>query len=326
MNAAPAISVIIPAFNSAAFVADTLRSVQAQTFRDFEVVVVDDGSTDATAEIVREFCRDDSRFQLIQQPNAGLPGARNTGIRHARGEWVAFVDSDDLWLPEKLEKQLAAGRRDPKTNFTFTNFLIWDGTRDLGVGYPENEPLPEGDVVAQLIFRFLFLPSTVMLRRQTAGDGGLFDATMKIGEDWDFWLRLAARDMVVAGVREPLVRYRQWPGSLTAKGKLKSLDANVRVLKKNLPAIIAKYPSLRPQCEQSVAAATTVLEITSACVSAEESALLAAVWSAWERERRAKWLRWYLLLRWPRWLGGGPARKSVREKIRRRWPLPSESP
>ena len=101
------VSVIIPAFNAAANIRQTLNSVLAQTYQEIEVIVVDDGSSDATSAIVEEFVARDPRFQLVRQSNAGVGAARNTAIRKARGKYIAPLDADDFWFPEKLEKQVA---------------------------------------------------------------------------------------------------------------------------------------------------------------------------------------------------------------------------
>src|ERR1700722_20075762 len=137
----PLISVIIPAFNSASTLAESLQSVQAQTFKNFEAIIVDDGSTDETPDIARGFCAADSRFTLIRQPNGGVSAARNNGLGRARGEWVAFQDADDVWFAEKLERQLELTRQHPDANFIFTNMYFWDGARDLYPTYDARKRL-----------------------------------------------------------------------------------------------------------------------------------------------------------------------------------------
>ena len=103
----PLVSIIIPAFNAEGTIRQTLESVSAQTYRAIEVVIIDDGSSDRTTAIVEEFTANDPRFQLIRQSNAGVGVARNTGISHARGKYIAPLDADDLWMPEKVEQQVA---------------------------------------------------------------------------------------------------------------------------------------------------------------------------------------------------------------------------
>src|SRR6516165_4853362 len=110
----PLVSVIIPAFDAAANIRQTLNSVLAETYQDFEVIVVDDGSSDATGAIVEEYVAGDTRFHLIRQSNAGVGAARNTAIRKARGKYIAPLDADDYWFPEKLEKQVACAEQSGK--------------------------------------------------------------------------------------------------------------------------------------------------------------------------------------------------------------------
>ncbi len=119
----PLVSIIVPIFNGANVVSETLESIRAQTFKDFEVIVVDDGSTDDGPAIVR-FREADSRFKLVSQANAGLPIAHNNAILQARGEWIALLDHDDVWFPQKLERQLALSREDPRANFCSRIFIF----------------------------------------------------------------------------------------------------------------------------------------------------------------------------------------------------------
>ncbi|HUB87670.1 MAG TPA: glycosyltransferase family A protein, partial [Verrucomicrobiae bacterium] len=230
----PPVSVVMPAFNAAGVVGEALESIQRQTFRNFEAIIVDDGSTDSTTEVVRRFCETDSRFTLVARPHSGISSSRNHGISNARGEWIAFLDADDLWFPQKLERQMALSREDPRANFLFTNFFLWDGQHDLRLWYPDGRPLPEGDTVRQLIFDFTYLPSTALVRLRTLLGAGRFDLEMRMAEDWDMWLRIAERGIWARGVREPLVRYRRWPGSATVANRLKSAHYHIRVFRKRL--------------------------------------------------------------------------------------------
>ena len=128
----PLVSVIVPAYNVEPFLAETLASVQWQTYREFEVIIVDDGSTDRTSEIVQQFVEKDARFILLRQPNANMAAARNAALKQARGEWVAFLDADDAWLSEKLAAQLDLLEQAPRANLLFTDYFSWDGQNDFG--------------------------------------------------------------------------------------------------------------------------------------------------------------------------------------------------
>jgi teichuronic acid biosynthesis glycosyltransferase TuaG len=319
MNTKPLISVIIPAFNAAAFIAETLQSVQAQTFTDFEVIIVDDGSTDETAAIARRFCGVDSRFFLIQQANLGVSAARNAGILQARGEWLAFLDADDVWLPEKLGRQMALFRADPGANFLFTNHFFWDGQRDLSVCYRENRPLPEGDTARRLVDCNVYGVCSIVVQRALFDRAGIFDSALDSCEDWDMWLRLSEHGIRARGIREPLVRYRRWPGSLSHQ-KMKMAQCDVLVLGKNLAA--TRRAELRPAYRCSLNFARAKLELARArrLLDATPDEVPAAIWRAWRfYPRRLKWLLWFVLAAWPKFFGGRTTVALVHRILIRKW-------
>ena len=319
MSETPLVSIVVPIFNGANVVSETLESIRDQTFKNFEVIVVDDGSTDDGPAIVQRFCEADSRFKLISQANTGLPIAHNNAILQSCGEWIALLDHDDVWFPQKLECQLALSREDPRANFLFTNFYFWDGRRDLRLMYPDDEPLPEGDTIRRLIFSSVYLPSTVMVRRKTLLEVNLFDPEFPIAEDWDMWLRIAEHGIWARGIREPMVRYRRWPGSMTIANQMKSIDYNALVIKKHLHTV--QRPDLVPLYRRSLAVAQTNCEMVRArpLVETNPDAVPPFVWRAWRHDPRLKWLRWYLCLIWPKFLGGNATSRSVHRKIRSRW-------
>jgi glycosyltransferase involved in cell wall biosynthesis len=312
----PLVSIVIPAFNAAQTVAQTLESLRAQTHENFEAIIVDDGSTDDTATIVRKFCDVDSRFIFAPKPHSGLPGTRNAGIGIARGEFVAFLDADDVWLPEKLTRQMDLFRVDSRVNLAFTNFFIWDGQRDLLVYYRETRPLPDGDVSRQLLFSSLFGISSVVLRRPAFGGDCLFDASLRDGsEDWDLWLRLAGRGLFVRGTREPLMRYRRWPGNMSNR-KLKMAESELRVIEKNLRA--SQRPELRSLYRRSLNRVRGRLELVRARQMLDDAPgkIPATIWRAWRfNPRHVKWLMWFVLAVWPKFLGGRVTEKIVHRKL-----------
>jgi glycosyltransferase involved in cell wall biosynthesis len=320
----PLISIVIPAFNVSSVVAQTLLSVQGQTFSDFEAIIVDDGSTDDTATIIRRFCDIDSRFHFISQSHAGASAARNAAIEQAGGEFIAFLDADDVWFPEKLFRQIELFRKDPRANYVFTNFFMWDGERDLSIWYPEDKFLPEGDVGRELVFNISNVcaasMSTAMVRREMFCKAGLFDSELVIGEDWDLWLRMAEHGLWVCGTCEPLARYRRWSGNVTNQ-KLKSAEANVFVLEKNLRA--TRRAELRPLYRCSLAFARSKVELIRASqllLKAEPDAVPRAIWKAWcAYPRRLKWLMWYVLAAWPEFLGGCITKRIVHDKLKRKF-------
>ena len=319
MSEPPLISVIIPAFNAARVIGETLESVRHQTFENFEVIMVDDSSTDDTSTIAQKFCVSDPRFSLIRQANCGVSAARNRAIHQARGEWIAFLDADDVWMPQKLERQMDLGRQNPRANLLFTNFYIWDGPHDLHIWLEDDHPLPEGDVSRKLVFSISHAcdgsMSTAMVRREMFSSSGFFDPDIAICEDWDLLLRMADHGLRVRGTREPLARYRRWPGNVTNQ-KLKMAEAQVRVLQKNLRT--TQRPELRPLYQRSLNLARSRLELVRArqMLDTSPEKTPAAIWRAWRLSpRQIKWLMRYFLVAWPKFLGGRATERIVHRKL-----------
>jgi glycosyltransferase involved in cell wall biosynthesis len=315
------VSIIIPVWNGAHTLAETLDSVRGQTFKDFKAIVVDDGSTDDTPNIARRFSESDPRFFLISQAHAGTSAARNNGIQHTDSRWIALLDTDDVWLPEKLERQMALSLEDPGANFLFTNYWFWDGRNDLRTAYPDNQPFPEVDMLDRLIFHHVYLPSSVVVRRESLLDAGLFDSQMLFSEDWDMWLRLAEAGIRARGCREPLVRYRRWPGSSTIANRFDSADYNAQVIERGLRS--TRHHELIPLFRRSLAVAVLNCQVVRArhFVEADPEALPPVLWRILLLDPRWKWLRWYLGLIWPVFLGGNTTRQYVRRRISKRWKI-----
>ena len=166
----PAVSVIMPAYNVAPYVGDALRSALAQTFTDLEVLVVDDGSTDATADVVAGIAARDPRVRLIRQPNRGLAGARNTGLRSARGDVFALLDSDDLWEPEFLAEQVAILRAHPDVHTVTGNGWCLGGAKHAQLARPCPDPRPAPRIAVSPVVHNRVAPSIGRARRRP-GDG-----------------------------------------------------------------------------------------------------------------------------------------------------------
>ncbi len=205
---APLVSVVIPTYNLAAYTAEALESVRAQTLGDYEVVIVDDGSTDNTVEVIQPFLKD-SRFKLIEQPNQGTAAARNTAISNARGQWIAFLDCDDLWLPAKLEKQAEVIEANPRAALIFGNGIEFDETGDTGVFYRKPEVFPDGVGLERVLRRNCFWACSVMVRRQDVLDAGMLRVDLPGVDDYDLWLKVLERGGDARGVWEPVARYRK---------------------------------------------------------------------------------------------------------------------
>lgn len=200
----PLISVIIPSYNSARFLAESIGSVLAQTYRPLEIVVIDDGSTDATSEAVAPYA---NRIRYIRQENRGLAGARNRGIQETRGEFIAFLDADDQWMPEKLARQWKCFCDHPSVPLVHTDTLCWNEDVDEIVPQKLGRSDYVGDCYRRLFFENYVTPSTVVVRRDCIEMTGLFHDGLPGVEDLDLWLRIA-RHYPFGYVDEPLVQYR----------------------------------------------------------------------------------------------------------------------
>ncbi len=270
----PSVSVIVPTYNRARWLPEAVTSVLRQTHAPLEVLIVDDGSTDDTEAVCASFA---APVRYIRQANAGVSAARNHGVREARGEWIAFLDSDDVWLPAKLEIQLAALRAFPGAEWSVTGCEVVD---------LEGQPVPQpqgferafpifaelgasaDDVFSrafactdiecadashrvysgdpfQLLFRGNFaLPSSVMVRREVFDAIGGFDETLRLAEETECFHRLAARSCV-AVVMSPLVRYR-----VGGQGSLTSSTNTTRLIRNALTSL-DRAARLRPELSPS---------------------------------------------------------------------------
>ena len=174
----PSVSVIMPAYNVEPYIGDAIRSALAQTFTDFELIVVDDGSKDGTAEVVKGFAKQDGRVKLVQQGNRGLAGARNSALRAARGEFFALLDSDDLWEPTFLAEQLAILRARPEVDIVTGNGWCLGGARHGQLARPYPDPRPEPDLASIIGDEWsVFIMSVV--RRPVYTTIGAFDEEMR---------------------------------------------------------------------------------------------------------------------------------------------------
>ena len=219
MTCKPLVSVIIPAFNAARYIRQALNSVLAQTYPAIEMIVVDDGSSDATSAIVNEFVIRDARIQLVRQGNMGVGAARNTAISKARGKYIAPLDGDDFWFPEKLEKQVTCMEQcSNETGLVYCwSTLIDEEGGFLGLSYPQTA---EGRLRHALVLRHIVGNASVPLFRAAALEKvGVYLTRAEQGgaqgcEDWDLHLRIAEA-FNVRVVPEYLVAYRQTKSSMS---------------------------------------------------------------------------------------------------------------
>lgn len=207
------VSVIIPAYNAERTILETIASVQQQTFSDFEIIVINDGSTDRTLELVQGI--QDERVKIFSYENGGLPVARNRGISRAKGEFIAFIDADDIWTSDKLELQVALLQQHPEAGVAYSWSRFMNERGELS--YVVDDRHIEGNVYEKLLLNnFLNNGSSLLVRREAIESAGKFDPTLKSCEDWDFYLRLAAKWSFVL-VPKPQILYRQSSTAMTSK-------------------------------------------------------------------------------------------------------------
>jgi glycosyltransferase involved in cell wall biosynthesis len=251
----PVVSVVIPAFNRAGTIGAAVDSVLAQTFQDLELILVDDASTDDTADVLAGL--GDSRIRVIRhESNKGAGAARNTGIEAARGEWVAFQDSDDLWMPTKLERQMAR-LSSPGASYiaAYCGMLVED--MDNPCAQPRYIPdtkvtTREGNILNELLTRSFISTQTLVARRDLLMSIGGFDEELPALEDWECVLRLAQHDSF-ALVDEPLVRQRFSPNSITRSAD-RRLKARIQILEKHRE-LLARDPLVLASHHYSIAGA-----------------------------------------------------------------------
>ena len=209
------VSVIIPAYNAAPFIAQTIESALGQTFRDYDVIVVNDGSPD-TADLERAIHPYRSRIVYLTQPNTGPSGARNRGIREALGKYVAFLDSDDVWMPEYLETQMGILSADPSIDLLYSNGVIIGDVPYAGRELMSLAP-SRGAITFERIVsaECTVLTSCVVARRQAVIDAGLFDERFRRSEDFHLWSRLSFRGARIEFHRGVLIQHRRRKGSLS---------------------------------------------------------------------------------------------------------------
>jgi hypothetical protein len=238
------VSVIIPAYNQGHYLGEAIRSVLAQTYPDFEIIVVDDGSTDNTADVAKSYS--DSRVRYIYQENRGLSGARNTGIRHATGSFLSYLDSDDLFLPEKLALLVNKFESEPELGLVAGQAcLIDEKGQSLGLIFDEEIPR---DPTLLLLHNPLHVGS-VMVRRAWQECVGFFDETLRSYEDWDMWLRLARAGCKMGWVDQPVSQYRFHQAQMTRDGQ-QMTTATFAVLDKlyrNPAALPEKWRAMQDQ-------------------------------------------------------------------------------
>lgn len=235
-DSSPDVSVIIPSYNSDRYIAETIGSVLNQSMSNLELIVVDDGSTDKTREIVREF---GAPVRLVAQSNAGVCAARNRGIDEARGEFICLMDHDDFWFPHKLASQILALKNHSEAGVAYSPYLMWYPAPDGK--YPEPaflaptqgiddiDPEYSGWIYHHLLLDCIMLTSSAMFRKEVFEKCGAFDESLPYSEDWDLWLRIS-REYPFIKLRHPTTLYRQHPNQ--GNRKVRDIDYRTVLLEK----------------------------------------------------------------------------------------------
>ncbi len=208
------VSVIMPAYNCEKYIGEAIESVLQQSYNNYELIIVNDGSTDRTEDVINKLS---TSIKYISQSNQGASAARNTGILAADGEYLSFLDSDDIWNLETLELQLGYFESHTDVGLVYGDMELFDHTGMLDENWlvAAGVPRPAGFIFHELVFQCLFQTSTVMVRRKVLDDVGLFDKVLPLGEDYDLWLRIAAK-YKIGYIPKVLTGYRRRKGSLTA--------------------------------------------------------------------------------------------------------------
>jgi glycosyltransferase involved in cell wall biosynthesis len=213
----PKFSVIIPAYNAEKYIRETLDSAFSQTYRDFEILVVNDGSTDKTLDLLGSY---GNQIRIIDQKNAGVSAARNNGVKAASGEFIAFLDADDLWMPDKLFLQNA--KLEEGYELAYTNRSYFGIVGDLPEKQSDICDMPEGDIWEALLFNNVITTSSVVVKKNFYEEFSGFDEGMSYCEDWDLWIRFSEKCLVGYNP-EPLVQYRVHFTGLSSNYKYMSL-------------------------------------------------------------------------------------------------------
>jgi len=241
-----AVSVVIPTFDRAHMISDALNSIVAQTYRPQEIVVIDDGSNDCTADMIERWQKDNTfevRLKYLKQSNLGANSARNLGIKESSGDFIAFLDSDDLWHPFKLEKQMEVFCHDPAVGAVYCGLQHVEAETGEVIELMRHSYL-QGDILEQMLVSDVTAPtSTFVVRKDVFEQSGYFDVGLSARQDWDMWIRVASV-CKIGCVPEVLIDLRDHAGSRTATDP----DREIRAY----TAIMEKYSELRERSHFSV--------------------------------------------------------------------------
>ncbi|MGE4559136.1 MAG: glycosyltransferase family 2 protein [Desulfobulbus sp.] len=232
------VSVVIPSYNYGKFLKQAFDSVVNQTYANLEIIIVDDGSSDDTQEIVRPLVESFNNLRYIRhEANKGLPATRNTGINASNGEYIAILDADDEWLPEKIQKQVEFLNANPDIGMVSCGYLLKDTVKGIEREYLPADYGGHDDFLENLLVRNVFSGgSGALIRKECFMEAGLFDTSLRYCEDWDMWLRIA-RYFKISSLSEPLYVLYEHGYNMSHKIELMK-DYRKKVISKNLPFFI----------------------------------------------------------------------------------------
>lgn len=243
----PLVSVVIPVYNAQETVVETVQSVLQQTLTDFELIVINDGSTDGSVARLEKLqaAIADPRIQIFSYENGGISTARNRGLERAAGDFITFIDADDLWTPRKLEQQVAALQNSPEAGVAYSWTRVMDYSGQLF--HEGSSASYAGDVYGQLLrCNFITSGSNVMMTRAAVASTGIFESALRPAEDWDYYLRLA-RNWPFVVVPDYQVLYRQTAGSLSTN--VTQMDAiYAQVCDRAFQDVPDTVLALKPEC------------------------------------------------------------------------------
>ncbi|WP_114937662.1 glycosyltransferase family 2 protein [Mucilaginibacter endophyticus] len=232
------ISILMPAYNAGKYIEASILSVLKQSYTDWELIIINDGSTDNTKEIVERYSKEDSRIKLINQVNQKMAAARNNGIKNSKGAWIAFLDSDDLWEPEKLSLQIQASKEYPTAGVIYSDGFIFNDHEQFNnlMPYPTfTGRLLSHDIMYQMQYQQNYIPVLSVIVKRSLVDtiGPQNEERVFSGcEDWDYWLRIARVGADFYGLPQKLFYYRRHETNVS-KNSVNMLLAQLAVFTKN---------------------------------------------------------------------------------------------
>jgi glycosyltransferase involved in cell wall biosynthesis len=227
----PKVSIIIPTYNREEYIVDAIESLLSQTFRDFEIIVIDDGSTDNTKQVLSKY---GDKIRYIYQVNSERAVARNKGIEASKGEYIAFLDSDDLCMSNRLVEQVNVLDSKPDVGLVYANAIYVDYAKNIVIDKTAYIQRPSGFIFRYIVLaKDIFSPSQVLVRRSCFNKVGYFDHSTIPAEDWDMWLRIA-KVYKVEHIPRPLVKYRLHSRESIGRQAESTLKAKLKVSQKHL--------------------------------------------------------------------------------------------